>query len=1196
METSVISRGSPSCDGLPTGKKCCDVPFTLEGLNDEEVCYYTTEVVNKNAFTDLDTTLTLDLVDDDATTGTSVTRNTDQIGNKLPVIVVEQTALDVGRLFEPGGTQLYRLTVTNSDDSASTDPLTLDEVKSVLTLTKFGELTDTGVEVDVSKNGGLISRTSCDDLVGTVILPQREYSCTFRVDQAGNSGDNFRLSTTVWGHDDDGATDAGGLVRVEDTDSSISQMGNIPPVIGVTLTPEVPSVPENGRLVKFSVTIQNQSPGTDSVTITSLRGITSPSQLNIGGTVTRGVPVPFDIDQVTDGIVGSTNCEKPHTILPGATYECEYTAFVIGGAGAERDTRLVVTGIDDDGFSAVGEDKAKVSITNLPSDIQIIQTPNVTDIIEGEVPILYTYEIFNPSEVEDLLITGLIDSEAGDLNGQGNCSFSDPGVRVPPKPLNGQSSYICAVERIVSASPDEDVENTIRAIAIDEDTGEPLFATDGDIITVHDISTTPDAYITPLPGELDEPGGIVTYNITIVNRSPVDSQDVVNIITTQQPDIFSSGLHCVPPGTLAPLESWTCLFDVVVDGNAGDEYINDLEVMTTDDDGKDYVVTDDSKVVILDVLPEITVDLEPSTTEPPQTEDGTNVTFKVVIRNEKDSEELTLTELGDDKWGDLDKNAPNPAWEDSTCDSSAVVPAGGNYTCEYTVKIIGFSGEERDNVVKAVAGDDDGNKAVGERGGRLIILPPLCLALNFGGCTRRGQWCCDGLKCFANGSGGSICAAEGPSSAVSVHHLSEGGLLDSVDVEEGRRRLMRVDDMVADLDLNLIGRRACAAAWERNVTTSWTRVQLGQERAVGGGQRGVSRRSGRLLSAADVDSTGELVLEGTEADMARAPTSRRLMAGRPESTTHCEWSYNTNSTMTAAQQAAIAIDDFLCWHNIRKLMVDSEARPNNVIVSTLNFTQNTEARPKSFDMSSVGLLDDPEPNVLLGAVETEEAIPREKPFLWFIIFFVSLFSILCLCWCVGLLAMTRGEDDDESEEEEEEEILKPEKERPAWWPFQKVEAVDNPVYARRAGGAQRRGSFRRGSSSMERSTSRGTTGGRQTASASPYRRTAEGRRVSASSYTPRGRSSMGVVGANLEFGINTKKDKAKSKKKKDTTPPLSPRNPMFESAAAAGGRPAALPNLDQLDFDNSHAHDSSSDESDGGAGGTGNWHEFIKWN
>jgi len=156
--------------------------------------------------------------------------------------------------------------------------------------------------------------------------------------------------------------------------------------------------------------------------------------------------------------------------------------------------------------------------------------------------------------------------------------------------------------------------------------------------------------------------------------------------------------------------TFTCTFDALVSGLAGDpDHANTVTAGADDGEGNLAEASDDATVAFTDIPPSITVSKTPLVGSVP--EPGGTATFTVEVANTS-VEPVTLTELGDDVFGDL-LDGENPAISNNTCDDqSTAIGIGETFTCSFDAALVGSHGDpDHVNVVTAMVDDGDGNTA-----------------------------------------------------------------------------------------------------------------------------------------------------------------------------------------------------------------------------------------------------------------------------------------------------------------------------------------------------------------------------------------------------------------------------------------------------------------------------------------------------
>ena len=267
----------------------------------------------------------------------------------------------------------------------------------------------------------------------------------------------------------------------------------------------------------------------------------------------------------------------------------------------------------------------------------------------------------------------------------------------------------------------------VTATAVDDD-GSSDTASDDASVAFNDAEPTISIVKDASPDSLDEPGGTVTFGLTITNPS-AESLVLDSLVDSVFGDLLDgsnpgvSSNSCVSlPASLAGGAAFGCSFEAVVAGNAsGADHSDTVTITAHDDEGG--VATDESTAVVGfdDVAPAIAVNKEASAAT--ITEPGDRVTFGVTVEN-LSVEPVTMTALVDDVFGDL-LDAGNTAVVSNTCPAQpAVVAVGESFACSFAADLAGLFGDpDHVDTVTATLADDDGN-VVEESDGATVSFTP----------------------------------------------------------------------------------------------------------------------------------------------------------------------------------------------------------------------------------------------------------------------------------------------------------------------------------------------------------------------------------------------------------------------------------------------------------------------------------------
>jgi len=205
------------------------------------------------------------------------------------------------------------------------------------------------------------------------------------------------------------------------------------------------------------------------------------------------------------------------------------------------------------------------------------------------------------------------------------------------------------------------------------------------------------------PTEVDEPGGDVTFSVEVKNTSPFATFTLESLIDDIYGDITLISDGCSVPQTLAPGGSYSCSFPGSVTGQGGDEQTDTVTASVVDENGNEVNASDTATVHVIDLLPTIKVVKVANPTA--VLESGGWVTYAVTVYNDSPGDSLTIDQLTDDVYGDLDGQGD--------CAVGGVVPTGGSYACSFTAWVEGQFRDQVIDEVKASATDEEGNEATG---------------------------------------------------------------------------------------------------------------------------------------------------------------------------------------------------------------------------------------------------------------------------------------------------------------------------------------------------------------------------------------------------------------------------------------------------------------------------------------------------
>lgn len=586
---------------------------------------------------------TVEVTDDDGRKATDHANATVTVDDLESTLTVTKTA-GVESLPEPGGDVTYTVTITND---STVDDLTIDSIED----DQFGTLT---------------GDTDCQ--VGTVLAPGATCSFQFIGAVTGDPGYSHTNVVTVYGTDEDGLV-------LFDTDDATVVITDLPSSIMVDKFPSVPTVNEPGGNVTFIVTVTNTSE-VDTVTIESL------------------------VDSVFGDLDGVGTCAVPQVLDPGEIYQCSFTEFIAGDAGFVHENLVTASGVDDDGAAVEDDDDATVTVVDVLPTVEVVKDAGVDTLNEPGGDVTYTVTVTNTS-VEDVILVSLDDDQFGDVFGlSGECGALE-GVTLTPG-----ESVSCSFTATITGDAGDVHTNVVTATVVDNEQNQASDKDDAEVgfldvlpvITVDKVAT---------PTALDEPGGMVDYQVTVTNQS-VEDVLLVMLDDDKFGDVFGLSEDCagLSDVTLAPGESVSCLFDELILGNAGDVHTNVVTATAIDNEENQTTATDDATVVIGDLPASIDITKTPGVGS--VDENGGDVTFTLVVTNTSAVDTVVITSLVDDVYGDL-LDADNPDVSANTCVELAgyELGAGDSVECSFVGFVSGNAGDVHYNVATVIGVDDD---------------------------------------------------------------------------------------------------------------------------------------------------------------------------------------------------------------------------------------------------------------------------------------------------------------------------------------------------------------------------------------------------------------------------------------------------------------------------------------------------------
>lgn len=487
--------------------------------------------------------------------------------------------------------------------------------------------------------------------------------------------------------------------------------------LGVKKTASPASVQEPGADVTFTIEVTNN--GIDPNNWATIDSLVDSVYGDIGG---------ICLDANGDSLIGQS--------VPGngGVLSCSFTKFVAGNAKDTHHNTVVVGSTDDRGNAVPGEASANVPLTGASPVITVQKSVSVdgnapfsdsVQITEGSGPVAFKVVVTNDSVGSDpVTITSLKDDMHGDLNGQGTCSFAPvDGLTIAPG-----ASYACTFSATVTVPVNASEVDTVTALGHDDD-GVDVNASDTATVTVVDVPGKISLIKVASPTSVDEPGGVVTFTVTVTNDSVWDDvtinsltdsiygdlNDMTDESGTAKPQLSTT---CEISQLIPPHGSYTCSFTAMVSGNAGYSEPDTATASGQDDDDQPVTASASAMVNVQNVNPSAVLTKIVAQAV---------VTYKVSVQNTSNSADpLTLTDLLDVPYGDLLDSA-NPEVSNNTCLDLAntVIQPGAQVTCTFDAVVVGSPNSETTvtDTVTGTAVDDEKNTITRSDGAQVTLSP-----------------------------------------------------------------------------------------------------------------------------------------------------------------------------------------------------------------------------------------------------------------------------------------------------------------------------------------------------------------------------------------------------------------------------------------------------------------------------------------
>lgn len=352
----------------------------------------------------------------------------------------------------------------------------------------------------------------------------------------------------------------------------------------------------------------------------------------------------------------------------------------------------------DDGFN--------VPIDVPPAQLLVSEVVTPSQLTEPGGTVTYTVSVTNVGidPNNSVSLTSLVDDIYGNITQAGHDGIVSTTCSVPQtipaddRNPGGIDTYTCQYTVTLNGNAYDTVTDTVTAGGTD--TYGNTLSGDSEETTATILDSPPSLDVTKSasPTQLPEPGGPVTFSVTVSNTSAASSDPITlnSLVDNFHGDLNGQGT-CRTGITINTGASYSCVFTANVTGNSGYSETDTITAAGTDDEGNSVSASDSDTVVILNVPSNIEMT---KTASPTQIfEPGGNVTYTYTVTNVSAVDSVTLDTLSDDKLGNLNGQG--------NCSVPQSIMPLASYSCTITTYVSGNGNTSVTNVASAQGVDDD---------------------------------------------------------------------------------------------------------------------------------------------------------------------------------------------------------------------------------------------------------------------------------------------------------------------------------------------------------------------------------------------------------------------------------------------------------------------------------------------------------
>ena len=290
-----------------------------------------------------------------------------------------------------------------------------------------------------------------------------------------------------------------------------------------------------------------------------------------------------DNDGTVDVTYQPTICDDAE-LAPGEATDCTFTRFVGGAPGDTITDNATVTMLDDDNETVIRSATATVTVVDVPSSIAVVKTATPDNVDEPGGPVQFTVQVTNTSPADTVTLTSIEDDENND--GTVDQTYNDLASICDSTELAPTEVATCTFSHAVNGNPGDTITDAVTVLGTDDDVA-PVSGGDTATVTVNDVPSSIAVVKTATPDTVPDPGGNVTFDVTVTNTSLVDTVTLTLIEDDETDDGTVDVTYPVSIcdiQVLLPTEVATCTFVRAVNGTAGETFTDRVTITGVDDD------------------------------------------------------------------------------------------------------------------------------------------------------------------------------------------------------------------------------------------------------------------------------------------------------------------------------------------------------------------------------------------------------------------------------------------------------------------------------------------------------------------------------------------------------------------------------------------------------------------------------------